>query len=212
MLDAKQIQLVLATAVVTVAAQFLWQRFANGKRQGPNVRMVETRPPFLPEIVTLLKSSVLCYLSSLTDTGSPHLSLMNFTYSPEDEKIIMSTRRDTTKYRAVLRDRRVAVLVHDFPAAHLERVAAARSSGEKEGETFSITLYGTVKVETGADAEKYRAAHLDRNPDQRQFIVGAGIAVLTILVDSAKICNQADQVKHWNSPLASPKKEYLAVE
>ena len=80
-----------------------------------NTSCVELRPPFPDEVVQLLRSSVLCYLSTLAD-GAPHLSLMNFTYCPADEKIIMSTRRDTTKYRALLKNKRVAVLIHDFPA------------------------------------------------------------------------------------------------
>ena len=61
-------------------------------------------------------------------------------------------------------------------------------------------MYGTVKVEQGDAAERYRAAHLARaGPGQRQFIVGDGIAIITVLVDKAKICNQADQVHVWES-------------
>ena len=89
-----------------------------------NTSCVELRPPFPDEVVQLLRSSVLCYLSTLAD-GAPHLSLMNFTYCPADEKIIMSTRRDTTKYRALLKNKRVAVLIHDFPAEERQRAAAA---------------------------------------------------------------------------------------
>ena len=44
-----------------------------------NTSCVELRPPFPDEVVQLLRSSVLCYLSTLAD-GAPHLSLMNFTY------------------------------------------------------------------------------------------------------------------------------------
>ena len=145
-----------------------------------------------------------CYLSTLAD-GAPHLSLMNFTYCAKDEKLIMSTRRDTTKFRALKENKRVAVLIHDFPSEHRERVAAASAKAagqktQKRGQTYSVTLYGNVKVETGSDAERYRAAHLKRNgPDQKQFIVGDNIAIVTVLVDMAKICNQADQVHVWTS-------------
>ena len=53
---------------------------------------------------------------------------------------------------------------------------------------------------TDDDAERYRAAHLKRNgPNQKQFIVGDNIAIITVLVDLAKICNQADQVHVWTS-------------
>mgnify|MGYP002849110899 FL=1 len=168
-----------------------------------NTSCVELRPPFPDEVVQLLRSSVLCYLSTLAD-GAPHLSLMNFTYCPADEKIIMSTRRDTTKYRALLKNKRVAVLIHDFPAEERQRAAAASAKAAGHSgdyaQTYSVTLYGSVQVETGAAAERYRAMHLERNgAGQRQFIVGDNIGIITVLVDKARICNQADKVRIWDA-------------
>ena len=168
-----------------------------------NTSCVELRPPFPDEVVQLLRSSVLCYLSTLAD-GAPHLSLMNFTYCPADEKIIMSTRRDTTKYRALLKNKRVAVLIHDFPAEERQRAAAASAKAAGHSGDYaracSVALYGSVQVETGAAAERYRAMHLERNgAGQRQFIVGDNIGIITVLVDKARICNQADKVRIWDA-------------
>ena len=168
-----------------------------------NTSCVELRPPFPDEVVQLLRSSVLCYLSTLAD-GAPHLSLMNFTYCPADEKIIMSTRRDTTKYRALLKNKRVAVLIHDFPAEERQRAAAASAKAAGRSgdyaQTYSVTLYGSVQVEAGAAAERYRALHLERNgAGQRQFIVGDNIGIITVLVDKARICNQQDKVRIWDA-------------
>ena len=56
------------------------------------------------------------------------------------------------------------------------------------------------QVETGAAAERYRAMHLERNgAGQRQFIVGDNIGIITVLVDKARICNQADKVRIWDA-------------
>ena len=191
-------------AVASYAAYQLGKLVQRKRHDAKNsTSCVELRPPFPDEVVQLLRSSVLCYLSTLAD-GAPHLSLMNFTYCAKDEKIIMSTRRDTTKFRALSENKRVAVLIHDFPSEHRERaaVASAKAAGtpQTHAQTYSVTLYGNVKVESGADAERYRAAHLKRNgPNQKQFIVGDNIAIITVLVDLAKICNQADQVHVWTS-------------
>ena len=63
--------------------------------------------PPLPEVVRdLLSKARLCYLAT-SDTASPHLSLMNFTHSAhlgsnEGDCVIMSTRRDTKKYKLLI--------------------------------------------------------------------------------------------------------------
>ena len=151
-----------------------------------NTSCVELRPPFPDEVVQLLRSSVLCYLSTLAD-GAPHLSLMNFTYCPADEKIIMSTRRDTTKYRALLKNKRVAVLIHDFPAEERQRAAAAsaRAAGRSGdyAQTYSVTLYGSVQVETGAAAE--RLGWTDRG------VVREGAVADLVVLDGAGLADTA---------------------
>ena len=58
------------------------------------------RPPFPPPLVSLLSSTSLAYLST-TDGNSPHLSLMNFTFCPEEQIIIMTTRTDSMKVRII---------------------------------------------------------------------------------------------------------------
>ena len=176
------------------------------------------RPPFPPAIKKLLQTCRLAYLSTVdattttttttstkatadaatattTNDGSPqqqlssHLSLMRFTYLPSEEVIIMSTNKHTKKYDMLLQQRNVALLVHDFGGG----------SGGGSGE-YSITLNGNCRIleENDPRREIYRQAHLQQNPEYPQFIVGPHIAILLIEVQSARICNIADQVIHWN--------------
>lgn len=103
---------------------------------------------------------------------------MNFTYEKSEEKIIMSTRRDTQKFRALLALPRVALLVHDFPDSHASR----GDGGATMGKTFSITLYGSVREEQGAEAERLRSLHLERHgAAMRQFICGDDVAVISVV-------------------------------
>jgi len=157
------------------------------------------RPPFPPEIVKLLKDSCLCYLGVTLDDNNSHLCLMNFTYIPTDEIIVLSTRRDTTKFKAIVRMTKCTLLMHDFPVG----VDARAKDGEKDsqyGKTHSITMYGTVEVLEGEVAEQMRSAHLARHgPEYKQFIVGEDIAILAVHVEYAKICNIKDEVKHWHA-------------
>mmetsp|Transcript_16493 Transcript_16493/g.39484 ORF Transcript_16493/g.39484 Transcript_16493/m.39484 type:complete len:227 (+) Transcript_16493:44-724(+) len=158
------------------------------------------RPP-LPEIVRrVLSRCRLSYLSTV-DAGcnSSHLSLMRFTYLPEEETIVMSTNVKTKKYDMLERQSGVALLIHDFsesatPADHDDSQRAPRLTGE-----YSITLNGTCSVVKDVVlAEKYRAAHLENNPDYPQFIVGKDIAMLRVDVVTARICNINDEVVKWN--------------
>ncbi|CAN0237439.1 unnamed protein product, partial [Phaeothamnion confervicola] len=157
-------------------------------------------PPLPQEVVVkLLEASSLCFLSTFSD-DHPHLSLMNFTYFQAEEIIIFSTRRDTKKFDLVERGHNVAILVHDFPSVKADSAEGAESaaSPEKSSRTFSVTLNGVAEIAlSGPSAEKYRAIHLANNPNSAQFIVGENIAIITVRIQSARICNIQDKVTLW---------------
>jgi hypothetical protein len=147
------------------------------------------KPPFPPIIVELLSKCRLAYMSTIDmEESSSHLSLMSFTFLPEEQVIVLSTQRKTKKYLMLQKQRGVSLLVHDFATAVDGGVA----------EQYAITLNGTCQIEEGETAELYRAAHLKHNPNYPQFIVGEDIAILAVYITTARICNILDQVVHWN--------------
>lgn len=93
------------------------------------------RPP-LPEIVQrVLSRCSFAYLSTIdVDSTSSHLSLMRFTYLPEEETIVMSTNVKTKKYDMLEKQNGVALLIHDF------------GDGDNLTGEYSITLNGTCSV------------------------------------------------------------------
>ena len=93
------------------------------------------RPP-LPEIVQrVLSRCSFAYLSTIdVDSTSSHLSLMRFTYLPEEETIVMSTNVKTKKYEMLEKQNGVALLIHDF------------GDGDNLTGEYSITLNGTCSV------------------------------------------------------------------
>mmetsp|Transcript_22294 Transcript_22294/g.36655 ORF Transcript_22294/g.36655 Transcript_22294/m.36655 type:complete len:214 (+) Transcript_22294:65-706(+) len=146
-------------------------------------------PPPLPEIVQrVLSRCSFAYLSTVdVDSTSSHLSLMRFTYLPEEETIIMSTNVKTKKYDMLEKQNGVALLIHDF------------GDGNNLNGEYSITLNGKCSVVKDVVlAEKYRSLHLQNNPEYPQFIVGKDIAILRVDVVSARICNIDDRVHKWN--------------
>lgn len=152
------------------------------------------RPPFPPVIRDMLSRCHLAYLSTVdSSASSSHLSLMRFTYLTDEtdsgELIIMSTNRRTKKFDMLRKQGGVALLVHDFGRGN---------SGDNAAGVYSITLNGECIIEEGERAEKFRKAHLEHNPQYPQFIVGEDIAILSVEVTFARICNINDQVQTWS--------------
>ena len=157
-------------------------------------------PPLPKPVADALERSRLCFLATSGLTNEPHLSLMRFTFTsgleePGSEVMIISTRRDTKKFEIITMNRSVALLVHDFEGSD---DADASNYEQIRGRTrYSITLNGTVKVQSGELAERYRAIHLASNPSYSQFIVGEDIAIVTVNLERARVCDVNDRVQHF---------------
>ncbi|EKU20406.1 pyridoxamine phosphate [Nannochloropsis gaditana CCMP526] len=181
-------------------------------------------PPLPPTVVALLQSTRVCHLSTASTDGLPHLSLMRFTYRREEEVIIMTTRTDTKKYELLCSMPKVAVLGEKGggvggnedggeggskrPHRHEKEDGKGgggkgKEGGDGDGHTYAITLNGVARMETGEEAERYRSLHLKNNVAYSQFIEGPGIAVFTVHVMSARICNVKDRVTYWDKRTAT---------
>ena len=190
----------IASIGATLVAQYILSgtkiQIKKRKRRGTaDVQETSLRPPFPQPIIDLLQSACLCHMGVTLEDGKTHLCLMNFTYVPEDEIIILTTRRNTTKYQAIEKLDLVTLLIHDFPTDKASRAADAGYT-----KTHSITLYGNVSILGGDDAEEMRSKHLKRHGENySQFIIGENIAVLRVDVSSAKLCNIKDEVTTWKA-------------
>jgi len=161
-------------------------------------------PPLPKPVADALERSRLCFLATAgcatSDTLEPHLSLMRFTYArgleePDSEVMVISTRRDTKKFQIITENHNVALLVHDFDTG--AGGDAANYIQIDSTTRYSITLNGTVKVQQGELAERYRAVHLANNPSYSQFIVGEDIAIVTVHLTRARVCDVNDRVSHF---------------
>ena len=80
----------------------------------------------------------------------------------------MTTRTDTKKYELLSSSPKVAILVHDFPSLRHEEEGGGGGGGKEGGgggggHTYSITLNGVARIQTGGEAERFRALHLANN-------------------------------------------------
>jgi len=124
-------------------------------------------PPLPEPVINVLNRACLCFLATASVELSPHLSLMRFSYckplsAADGEVLVLSTRRETLKYKMLTQNRNVALLVHDFVSEE-EGDARNYEVAMTGSARYSITLNGRVTEEVGEMAEEYRAIHLKRN-------------------------------------------------
>ena len=165
-----------------------------------NLQEKPKAPPILKKkIIELISKCSLCFLSTakaarqIPDAaggGEPHLCLMKFTYDRFSNVIIMTTRRDTQKFRNLLHNPRAALLLHDFPDGDEKE--------EKLSQAGAVTLYGHARLPVSEAADElYREIHT-KNPhcqDYLHFIhPKEDFAVILLDVHFAKMCDIHDRV------------------
>jgi hypothetical protein len=109
----------------------------------------------------------------------------------------LQSHADTRKFKALVENPNVAILLHDFGGG-----------GAEATNSLSVTLYGTAHVcEAGGEQEaRLRSLHLARNPSYRVFIEGEDIAVLAVQLSLARMCDTADKVTCWEAGNSTPKR------
>ncbi len=137
------------------------------------------------KIVELLETEKLCFLAT-SYQDDPHVCLMNFTYLPGEEMIIMSSRADTTKMQHIAKNPAVAVLLY--------------SPGGGEEMPVSCTLYGTAKILPAGKDSSYRKAHYEKHPLMGTFISGENIFIILVRIEHAALADIEDSVRTWSSP------------
>ena len=148
-------------AAVTSLSVFYAQRKRRQEeaRQG-NINVLREQsicaPPFPPVVKDVLERCKLAYLATVDrENDTSHLSLMRFTYLPEDGVIVMSTNMKTKKFKMLQKQIGVALLVNDFDQFDDRKCTGA-----------AITLNGRCYiVEPGPEAERFRQAHREQTQD-----------------------------------------------
>jgi general stress protein 26 len=134
-------------------------------------------PPLPIPLMRLLSLSEVCQLATVRPDQTPHLCLMRFTYA--EGLLILTTQRDTEKFGNLQANPHVAAIFHDI-------------------KSVSVTVYGRLREEDDPErAERLRALHAKKNPAYLQFIVGDGIAVMSVDITRVRICNIDDKVTNW---------------
>lgn len=95
-----------------------------------------------------LASQPFCVVSTVGDGGAPQSAFVAFSES-DDFEIAIGTFVDSRKFRNVVRDPRVSIVV--------------------SGDDKTVQIEGTARVATGAEEERVRAQHLTKNPSAKKY-------------------------------------------
>lgn len=130
------------------------------------------------EVKNLLKNEKLCTLATCVE-NNPYVSLMNFTYVEEENKVILSTRRDSKKYDNIIKNKKISLLLF------------SSTSG------LSATFLGKAMRIEGEEEKRYREMHMQKNK-MPQFILGDDIGVVVFTIEQIIVSDKQDQVTYIN--------------
>jgi len=137
----------------------------------------------LAQIHALLERQALAVLATRM-RGRPYASLLAFAVTPDRRAILFVTRRATTKYRNIVGEPRVALLIDD-------RVDV----GGEIGAVTAVTLLGTA-AEVDAKSRPALLEHLlQRHPQIARFARAPATALFRVALRSALLVTRFQQVQ-----------------
>jgi uncharacterized pyridoxamine 5'-phosphate oxidase family protein len=124
----------------------------------------------LKKIRDLFKSQKLAVLSTFHDS-QPYCNLIAFAETSDCKSLIFATNRNTTKYRNLLKNRQVSLLIDD-------RI----NLSDDFGKTVAITLIGSAE-EISREAKPYFSKLLiSKHPDLANFLQGTDNALFKVQI------------------------------
>ena len=137
------------------------------------------------EIQRVLDTRRFAILATQSD-GQPHTSLMAFTPMDGIRHLIVATYRNTLKYRNLLKENRVAVLID-----------SRAEPGSTTPRGIVLTLHGIVTEVSNADRAASEQAHLARHPDLRAFLSSPDCVLLRVAVKDYEVVGGIEEVSWY---------------
>ena len=128
------------------------------------------------EVKDLLINEKLCIMATCWE-DKPYLSLMNFTYLEAENKVVLSTRRNSKKYDNIQKNKHISLLVFS------------------SFDGVSATLLGTALTLEAHEEACYRDVHMKKN-NMPQFILGENISLIVFSIENIVLSNSQDEVKY----------------
>jgi nitroimidazol reductase NimA-like FMN-containing flavoprotein (pyridoxamine 5'-phosphate oxidase superfamily) len=104
------------------------------------------------------------------DKGQPYTSLISFALTPDLQRLIFATPKDTSKYKNIRNTKEVAILIDDRSGTPKKLMA-----------TEAVTIIGTARyVRRGKIRNELAAIYLKKHPDLEEFIQSDTTALIVV--------------------------------
>ena len=134
------------------------------------------------EIQCALDTIQFATLATQSD-GQPHASLMAFAPMKGLRHLIVATYRNTLKYRNLISDGRVAMLIDN-----------REESGSKDHRTLVLTAHGIASEVPSCDYKAVEQAYLARHSNLGTFLASPECVLLRIAVSAYEVVGSTDDV------------------
>jgi nitroimidazol reductase NimA-like FMN-containing flavoprotein (pyridoxamine 5'-phosphate oxidase superfamily) len=125
-------------------------------------------------------------LATISD-GQPYTSLVAFAMTPDMKQAVFATPRNTAKYRNILNNRKVALLIDTR-----SNTDAAYMKSE------TVTVIGTaVPVRRGRKRESLSRILTEKHPVLRRFVQSKTTAIIVVEAEKCFHTGSFQQVSEW---------------
>lgn len=155
---------------------------SRGSKMGVITLPLEQHMKTEKEIQSALDTSQFAILATQYD-GQPHASLMAFTPVGGLRYLIMATYRNTMKYRNLLKDGRVAMLIDNRAVP-----------GSAEHRNLVLTAHGIASEVPSFDHKAVEQAHLARHSNLSAFLASPDCVLMRVAVTAYEVVGGTDDV------------------
>ncbi|MDD4240543.1 MAG: pyridoxamine 5'-phosphate oxidase family protein [Smithellaceae bacterium] len=130
-----------------------------------------------PDIRELIQSGKTCVLATVSE-GQPHCSLMSYAADENGREIYMATLKNTKKYKNLVVNPSVSLLIDSREAG----------SPGRQGTTRALTITGTFQSGLGEQRrETLRQKLLARHPELADFLANPAAEIVVIKVNALQL-------------------------
>ncbi|TFF84333.1 pyridoxamine 5'-phosphate oxidase family protein [Candidatus Thorarchaeota archaeon] len=135
-----------------------------------------------PELINLLSSQLVAVLST-SEKGEPYSCLVSFEATDDLHYIVFATMRQRLKYRNMLANPRVSLMVDN-----------RENKASDLHQATSVSILGTACDTEGKERERFAKLLLARHPELEDFVSHPDCAVIAVEVDRYYVVTDFESV------------------
>jgi nitroimidazol reductase NimA-like FMN-containing flavoprotein (pyridoxamine 5'-phosphate oxidase superfamily) len=122
------------------------------------------------------------------DKGQPYTSLISFAITPDLQRVIFATPKDTSKYKNIMNTKEVAILIDSRSGKQKNLMA-----------TEAVTVIGTARyVRRGKLRDELAGTFLKKHPDLEEFIQSNTTALIVVEATRCVHVGEFQTISVWD--------------